>query len=120
MSSSYSEILKTILKQGNTATTGVTPKGKSKGRHHTKGETKGIGRSKPGSKTEWRERRQTTKWKTTPMAGARHVLLHSSEPHHPHRKKNGSREKGRGESGQEDLQRWPRKQWADIEDNSMG
>ena len=49
---------------------------------------------KPGSKTERREIRQTAKQKTTPTAGARHVPLQSSEPHHPDTKNNGSREKG--------------------------
>ena len=77
-------------------------------------------RLKLGSKTEKRERRQMAKWKTMPTAGARHVPLHSSDPHHPDTKNNGSQEKGRGASGQEDLQRWHQKQWAATENNSMG
>ena len=87
---------------------------------HTERETKRMRQPKPGSKTEERERKQTAKWKITPMAGARPVPLQSAEPHHPNTKNDGSQEKGRGASGQEDLQGWHKKQRAAIEDNSIG
>ena len=63
---------------------------------HTERETKKMRLPKPGSKTKQRERKQTAKWKITPIAGARPVPLQSTETHHPNIKNNDSREKGEG------------------------
>ena len=95
-SSADLEIPKTTPKQGNTATAKLTPKGKGEQlAPHRKGnqENETI---EPGSKTQQRERKQTTKWKITPIAGARPVPLQSAEPHHPDMKNKDSSEKGEG------------------------